>query len=117
MAAIAHPAFPKTAAAAATATASTLGAQKAYGAHQAPKVASRVDDAAQDFEAVFLTQMFEKMFEGLGGEGPLGSGEAGGAYRSMLADQYGKTIAAAGGVGIADDVRRELIALQQGKTS
>lgn len=102
---------------AASVMAAALGAQKAYGAHQSAKAPSRVDEAAQDFEAVFLTQMFEKMFEGLGGEGPLGSGEAGGAYRSMLADQYGKTIAAAGGVGIAADVRRELIALQQGKTS
>ncbi|MFC3691701.1 rod-binding protein [Chenggangzhangella methanolivorans] len=94
-----------------------LAAQKAYGAHPAAKAPNRVDQTAEDFEAVFLTQMMERMFEGLGGDGPLGSGEAGGAYRSMLADQYGKTIAAAGGIGIAEDIRRELIALQQGKTS
>lgn len=108
---------PAATSSAASVMAQALGAQKAYGAHQAAKVPTRADRTAEDFEAVFLTQMVEKMFEGLGSEGPLGAGEAGGAYRSMLADQFGKTIAAAGGVGIADDVRRELIALQQGKTS
>lgn len=96
---------------------SALGAQKAYGAHPSAQTKSRTDAAAEDFEAVFLTQMMERMFDGLSSEGPLGAGAAGGAYRSMLADQYGKTIAASGGVGIADDVRRELIALQQGQTS
>lgn len=92
-----------------------LGARKAYGAAPAaPK--SRDDAAAEDFEAVFLTQMMERMFDGLKGEGPLGAGPGSGAYRTMLADQYGKTISAAGGIGIADAVRRELIALQQGSS-
>lgn len=97
--------------------ATALGAQKAYGAHPVAKAQDKTDAAAQDFEAVFLTQMVERMFDGLTGEGPLGGGSAGGAWRSMLADGYGKSIAAAGGIGIADDVRRELIALQQGSTS
>lgn len=102
---------------AASVMASALAAQKTYGSQASAKAPNRIDQTAEDFEAVFLTQMFEKMFEGLGKEGPLGAGEAGGAYRSMLADQYGKTIAASGGIGLAADVRRELIALQQGKTS
>lgn len=74
--------------------------------------ASKIDASAQDFEAVFITQMIQQMFTGMGDEGPLGDGDAGSAYRSMLADEYGKNIAAAGGIGIADHVRRELIALQ-----
>lgn len=97
--------------------AAALGAQKAYGAKQPTKAADKVDATAEDFEALFLTQMMERMFEGLGGEGPLGGGAAGGAYRSMLADSYGKTVAASGGIGLADHVRRELLALQQGRTS
>ncbi len=91
-----------------------LNAQKAYGAHPKAKAQGKQDAAAQDFEAMFLTQMMERMFTGLSGDGPLGEGAAGGAYRSMLADQYGKTIAAAGGIGLAASVRSELIALQQG---
>ncbi|HVI30325.1 rod-binding protein [Hansschlegelia sp.] len=105
------------AAAAATPALAALGAQKAYGARPPAKAADKLDAVAQDFEAVYLTQMMEQMFSGLGDGGPLGSGEAGSAYRSMLADQYGKTIAASGGIGLADDVRRELIAIQQGGQS
>ncbi|MBB3973520.1 rod-binding protein [Hansschlegelia beijingensis] len=101
----------------AASTLAALGAQKAYGAKSPAKADDRLDAAAQDFEAVFLTQMMEQMFSGLGDSGPLGSGEGGSAYRSMLADQYGRTIAAAGGIGLADDVRRELIAIQQGGQS
>jgi Rod binding domain-containing protein len=93
--------------------AAALVAQKAYGAHPAAKAAAKLDEAAQDFEAVFLTQMMQAMFAGLSGDGPLGGGEAGGAWRSMLADQYGRSVAAAGGIGLADHVRRELLALQQ----
>jgi Rod binding domain-containing protein len=85
---------------------------KTYGV--SPAVAAKVDAAAQDFEAVFVTQMIQQMFTGMGEDGPLGDGEAGSAYRSMLTDEYGKTIASAGGIGVADQVRRELIALQQG---
>jgi Rod binding domain-containing protein len=85
---------------------------KTYGV--SPAVAAKVDTAAQDFEAVFVTQMIQQMFTGMGKEGPLGDGEAGSAYRSMLTDEYGKNIASAGGIGVAEHVRRELIALQQG---
>lgn len=102
---------------AATSLAAALGVQKAYGAQSPAKAPDRVDATAEDFEAVFLTQMMERMFEGLSGEGPLAGGAGGGAYRSMLADTFGKTIAAAGGIGLADHVRRELIALQQGSST
>jgi len=100
---------------AASTLAAALGAQKVYGAQTAPKAANKLDAAAEDFEAVFLSQMMERMFEGLKGEGPLGGGPGGGAWRSMLADNFGKTVAAAGGIGLAAEVRRELIALQQGQ--
>jgi peptidoglycan hydrolase FlgJ len=100
-----------------TIAAAALAARTAYGTRPPGASAPRIDAAAQDFEAVFLTQMMERMFDGLSGEGPLGSGAAGGAYRSMLADQYGRTIAAVGGIGIAADIRRELIALQKGPSS
>lgn len=102
---------------AASVLSSALGAAKAYGAHPKSKPIDKSEAAAQDFEAVYLTQMMEQMFAGLGEGGPLGSGEAGSAWRSMLTDEYGKSIAASGGVGLADQVRRELIAIQQGSAS
>ncbi|GLK54453.1 Rod binding domain-containing protein [Methylopila capsulata] len=102
------------AAAASAAGASTSAAQTVYAAHPQAKAASKLDAAAQDFEAVFLTQMMQSMFTDVGEDGPLGGGAGTDAYRSMLADQYGRNIAASGGVGIAAQVRSELLALQQG---
>jgi flagellar protein FlgJ len=69
--------------------------------------------AAQEFEAVFLNRMFDEMFTGIEGEGPFGGSGAAGVWRSFLTDEYAKSFARAGGIGIADDVYRSLIALQE----
>ena len=69
--------------------------------------------AAQDFEAVFLNSMFQHMFTGISGEGPFGGGGAVGVWRSMLTDEYAKSFAKAGGIGIADQVYRTLMARQE----
>jgi Rod binding domain-containing protein len=70
---------------------------------------------ARDFEAVFISQMFEQMFadvktDGLGGGG---SGER--IFRSMMVQEIGRQMASQGGMGLADTVKRELIALQEGR--
>ena len=49
------------------------------------------------------------------GEGPFGGSGATGVWRSFLTDEYSKSFAKAGGIGIADTIYRELIA-RQGKT-
>jgi peptidoglycan hydrolase FlgJ len=69
--------------------------------------------ASQDFEAVFLNSMFQQMFTGTDGEGPFGGNGATGVWRSFLTDEYSKSFAKAGGVGIADQVYRSLIAHQE----
>jgi Rod binding domain-containing protein len=71
--------------------------------------------AAQDFEAVFLNSMFQHMFTGVDGEGPFGGQGATGVWRSVLTDQYAKSIAKAGGIGIADHVYQSLIAHQEAR--
>jgi Rod binding domain-containing protein len=69
--------------------------------------------AAQEFEAVFLNTMFSEMFTGIDGEGPFGAGAGTGVWRSFLTDEYAKSFARAGGIGIADDVYRTLLAQQE----
>ena len=69
--------------------------------------------SAQDFEAVFLNSMFQQMFTGLQGEGPFGGSGATGVWRSFLTDEYSKSFAKSGGIGIADQVYRSLIAQQE----
>jgi Rod binding domain-containing protein len=76
-----------------------------------PKARARA--TAVDFEAQFLNTMFNEMFTDMDGDGPFGGGPAVGVWRSFLSDQYAKTFAKAGGVGIADQVYRTLIAHQE----
>lgn len=67
---------------------------------------------AQSFEQVFLTTMFGQMFTGIGEASPLG-GKHSEAWRGMLVDEYAKSVAAQGGVGLAGHVYRELIGAQE----
>jgi Rod binding domain-containing protein len=69
--------------------------------------------AAKNFEAVFLNSMFQEMFTGIDGEGPFGGGIGGGVWRSFLSEQYAKSFADAGGVGIGKEVYRTLLELQE----
>ena len=71
--------------------------------------------AAQDFEAMFIAQMLKPMFQGLSTEGMFGGGKGEEMYRSLMVEEYGKTIAKAGGVGIADQVKAEMLKLQEVK--
>jgi len=81
-----------------------------------PQQQAKAKSTATDFEAVFLNQMFSQMTSGLKGDGPFGDTPGTGVWRSMLTEQYSKSFAKAGGVGIASNVYRELI-LQQAKSS
>ncbi len=78
-----------------------------------PALKAKARASAQDFEAVFLNSMFSQMFTGLDGEGPFGGGGGAGVWRSFLSDEYAKTFAKAGGIGIADQVYRSLLAQQE----
>jgi Rod binding domain-containing protein len=69
--------------------------------------------AAQELEAVFLSQMMETMFEGIRTDGPFGGGHGEAVYRSLLIQEYGKVIAKRGGIGLADAVTRQMIGAQE----
>lgn len=69
--------------------------------------------AAEEFEAVFLNTMFSQMFTETDGEGPFGGGGGVGVWRSFLTDEYAKSFAKAGGIGLADDVYRNLLEIQE----
>ncbi|MBI4274353.1 MAG: flagellar assembly peptidoglycan hydrolase FlgJ [Rhizobiales bacterium] len=78
-------------------------------------LADKARSAAQDFEAVFLNSMFQQMFTSIEGEGPFGGGPAVGVWRSLLTDEYAKSFTKQGGIGIADQVYRSLIAAQEAR--
>jgi peptidoglycan hydrolase FlgJ len=75
-----------------------------------PAEARRV---GEEFEAMFLSQMLAPMFDQLSTDGPFGGGQAESMYRSFLVDSYAKSMAKAGGIGIASNVQREILKLQE----
>ena len=79
-----------------------------------PAVAAKARAKAQDFEAVFLNSMFGHMFAQVN-EGPFSGGDAAKTWRSFLTEEYSKNFAKAGGIGIADSVYKQLIAVQEAR--
>ena len=71
-------------------------------------------EKAEDFEAVFLSQMLRPMFDTVPTDGITGGGQAESVYRGLMVEEMGKSISKAGGIGIADSIYRELIKLQEG---
>ena len=81
----------------------------------AAKNEAQAAKAAQDFEAVFINEFLGSMFEGIETDGPFGGGPGEGIFRSLMLDQYSKTIAAQGGFGLAEPVKRQLLAAQENR--
>ena len=77
-----------------------------------PQAKEKAKKQSQDFEALFLNTMFSQMTSGVKGEGPYGDTTGTGVWRSMLTDEYARSFAKAGGVGISNDVFRTLIMQQ-----
>jgi Rod binding domain-containing protein len=75
--------------------------------------AQNIDAVSKDFEAVFLSQMMGAMFEGEDTTAFFGGGTTGDVYKSYLLNEYGKVMASVGGVGIAAQVKQELLKMQE----
>lgn len=71
---------------------------------------------AEEFEAVFLAQMMEQMM-GESTETSFGGGPGEAAFKGMLNEEYAKVMAKAGGIGLADNLAREMLALQEAQDS
>ena len=93
--------------------AATKNKLSAAGGSLSEAAKAKAKATSQDFEAVFLNSMFQQMFAGVKGDGPFGGDSATGVWRSFLTDEYSKTFAKSGGIGIADQVYRGLIAQQE----
>ena len=91
---------------------SAAGAKAAPGK---PGNHDKLRKTADDFESVFLEQTVDRLTQNGGEDGPLGEAGAGGSvYRSMLSKEYAGSIVRSGGVGISDQVYRQLLQLQAG---
>ena len=94
-----------------------IGALAAPGSPSArTDVNARARASAEEFESVFLSNMFNQMFTSIEGDGPFGGGGKAGVWRSFLTEEYAKSFARAGGIWIADHVYRALLAQQEARS-
>ena len=112
-----------------TVTATQQAALSSYGGHRVDATASALSrqqgatidaeaahEAAKDFEAVFLAQMLSHMWTDISTDGLFGGGHGEEMTRSLLVDEYAQAMVDAGGIGIADQVRAEMLRLQEGSS-
>ena len=70
-------------------------------------------EAAESFEAFFLTQVLDTMSAGIATDGPFGGGSEEKQWRSMMNEQFAAAMAKSGGIGIADQLYRQILAIQE----
>ncbi|UDF02578.1 rod-binding protein [Asticcacaulis sp. AND118] len=66
-----------------------------------------------EFEHMVMSQMLKPMFEGLETDGMFGGGEGEEAFRSFYLDALAGQVVKSGGIGISDQVQKQLLALQE----
>jgi len=93
----------------------TAARSQPVAAPRATADAAAAKKAARDFESVFLSEMLGEMFAGLPTDGPFGGGQGEEIFRSLMLDEYGKQLAAQGGIGLADGVTRQLLQMQEAR--
>ena len=72
-----------------------------------------IGKVAEDFEAFFASAYFEQMFSGIQPDSVTGGGEGESMFRSLMIQEYGKSVAKQHVLGIADVVKRQLLQLQE----
>lgn len=75
--------------------------------------AARADKAAQDFEAVYISEMLKPMLETVEVDENFGGGKGEEVFRGLLVQELGKSVAKQGGFGLAEHVRAELLKTQE----
>ncbi|MFP4517897.1 MAG: rod-binding protein [Oceanicaulis sp.] len=79
---------------------------------QRAQTPDQIAAAAEEFEAVFLAQMLEQM-AGESTESSFAGGPGEAAFKGLLNEEYAKVMAKSGGIGLADALAREMLALQE----
>ncbi|WP_374571099.1 rod-binding protein [Phenylobacterium sp.] len=73
---------------------------------------AQIKQTAQKFEASFLSSMLQQMFQDVKVSEPFGGGQGEQMFQSFMTDAIAKQMAKAGGIGLADQVGREMLKLQ-----
>jgi len=79
----------------------------------APQDIAKLRKQAEDLEGVFLNLLTKEMFATAKSENGFGGGVGEDTWRSMQAEELANTMAQNGGLGIADTILGDMIALQE----
>ena len=74
---------------------------------------TRADKASKEYESVFISQFLGSMFSSIPTDSVMGGGQGEEMFRSLMIDQYAKSIENQGGFGIAAQMKAELLKHQQ----
>lgn len=79
-----------------------------------PNQIAHVRQQAEEFEGIFLNTLTKQMFSSIKtDQGSMGGGFGEETWRSMQAEQLAATMSQNGGLGIADQLLPDLLALQE----
>jgi flagellar protein FlgJ len=78
-----------------------------------PAQINRLKQQAEELEGVFLNLLTKEMFATVKSENGFGGGFGEETWRSMQAEQLANTMAQNGGLGIADQLLGDMIAMQE----
>lgn len=91
----------------------TLGTSFSAGAPVGADKIEQFRNQAKELESVFLNTLLSEMFSSIKTEGEFGGGYAEETWRGMQSEQYAAALAQNGGVGIADQIMRQLLSAQE----
>jgi len=79
-----------------------------------PEDMEKIREAATEFEAMFMGEMLNHMFEGIETDPMFGGGSGEKMWQGMMIQEYGKIMArGSNNIGLSDHIQKAMIELQQ----
>jgi peptidoglycan hydrolase FlgJ len=75
--------------------------------------AAKADAAAKEYEGIFISQFLGSMFSSIQTDGITGGGQGEEMFRSLMINEYGKSIEQQGGFGLAAQMKTQLLKHQE----
>jgi peptidoglycan hydrolase FlgJ len=76
--------------------------------------AAKADAASKEYESIFISQFLGSMFSGIQTDPITGGGQGEEMYRSLMINEFGKSIEKQGGFGLAAHMKAQLLKNQEG---
>ena len=74
---------------------------------------AKLKTQAKGLEGAFLSTLMKEMFSSIKTDGAFGGGFAEQTWRGMQSEQFANSVAQSGGIGLADQITRNLLDVQE----